>query len=344
MVGPFRLTGGADPSSLARVRIFVIAALLGAGCTGEIMAGDDVGDDDASIEILAPAAGSQHVRDVLAVDGWLTAEVPLAVRAAGADAIEIALGDEVLGAPDDAGALTAQLHALGVQTLTARALRDGAVIAEDTVDVEVIDPTVADCHGWLDLYRLDWEVGPDSAGVDDPIRLTLPANGMSYRYVSNTDPRSVFTVVHCELAVSLARAAPMLRARGVVEVADIGVYNYRCIGGGTPPDCPNGISQHAYAKAIDIAGLTIEDGTFYSVNDDWVIDPDPEDTCLAPTEPGADTFLHQTICELKQAGVWNIVLTPNYNDAHRNHFHVDLTPGGDFIERGPLVDSGPDDL
>ena len=45
------------------------------------------------------------------------------------------------------------------------------------------------------------------------------------------------------------------------------------------------------------------------------------------------TELHQLICELKAAGVWNIVLTPNYNDAHRNHFHVDLTTDSDFIKR-----------
>jgi hypothetical protein len=39
--------------------------------------------------------------------------------------------------------------------------------------------------------------------------------------------------------------------------------------------------------------------------------------------------------------VWNIVLTPNYNADHRNHFHVDLTPGSDFIERrvgDPIAD------
>ena len=141
---------------------------------------------------------------------------------------------------------------------------------------------------------------------------------------------------------------------GKVEVADIGVYNYRCIGGeGTPPDCPRGMSQHAYAKAIDLAGFTLDDGSYAEVKTDWVIDPDGEPTCEAPAEPGADQWLHDTICALKRAGVWNIVLTPNYNADHRDHFHVDLTSGADFIERqlgGPAlpamvsVDVGPDDL
>ncbi|MCA9692176.1 MAG: extensin family protein, partial [Myxococcales bacterium] len=30
--------------------------------------------------------------------------------------------------------------------------------------------------------------------------------------------------------------------------------------------------------------------------------------------------------------IFHIILTPNYNDAHYNHFHVDLTPGSMFYE------------
>ena len=30
--------------------------------------------------------------------------------------------------------------------------------------------------------------------------------------------------------------------------------------------------------------------------------------------------------------IFNIILTPNYNAAHYNHFHVDLTPGGDYYD------------
>jgi hypothetical protein len=137
----------------------------------------------------------------------------------------------------------------------------------------------------------------------------------------------------CNLINSLVNAAPFFAARDIVEVSDLGIYNFRCIGGGTPPDCPNGISQHAFATAIDLAGFTQSDGTFSSVNDDWVIDPNAEETCDAATNPGKDAFLHELICDLKGAAVWNIVLTPNYNADHRNHFHVDLTPDSDFIEK-----------
>jgi hypothetical protein len=189
-------------------------------------------------------------------------------------------------------------------------------------------------------------VGPNNQGVPDPVTLTPPINGMPFRYLGNANPRATF-FMDCSLARSLLEAAPYLRERGIVEATDIGVYNYRCIGTGTPPDCPSGMSQHAYAKAIDLAGFTDGDGNFYSVNDDWVIDPSTEPTCSAATADDKDAFLHELICELKANGIWNIVLTPNYNAAHRNHFHVDLTSGSNFIRKlgpdsAPDVDHGPD--
>jgi hypothetical protein len=75
-----------------------------------------------------------------------------------------------------------------------------------------------------------------------------------------------------------------------------------------------------------------------------VIDPDAEATCTAGTEDAKDSWLHRLICELKAAEVWTIALTPNYNASHRDHFHVDLTPGSDFITRARGgLDVGPDD-
>ncbi|MBZ0232832.1 MAG: extensin family protein [Deltaproteobacteria bacterium] len=308
-----------------------------AGCTGTIDGGDD--DDGSSGEVtlafVTPAANATFVRDTLEPqDGWRAATVDVELAVGGSPAtIELAAGDLALGAIDASGRGQFTLIDAGALTLTATA-RDaaGAALATATVDVMVGDPDVATCREWLDLYGVTYTVGPMNAGVPDPVTVTTPVNGMVYRYSASTNPRATF-FMDCSLARSLVLAAPHLRSRGIVEVADIGVYNYRCIGGGTPPDCPNGISQHAYAKGIDIAGVEDAQGTFYSVNDDWVIDPSTEKTCEAATSNEKDAFLHELICAIKADKVWNIVLTPNYNDAHRNHFHVDLTTGSDFIRK-----------
>ena len=297
--------------------------LVAAGCSVDI--------EVASLSIIAPAPGSTHTRDTLASSGALVAPIGVEVDTGGDIArVAISAGDVVLG-DLDGGAFAAEVAQRGPVTLTAIAYNDdGVELLRGSVDVTIEDPAVADCTGWLDLYQLSYTSGPANPGIATPVTVMLPLSGIAYR-VSGAAAQRKTLYGDCTLMKSLAEAAPMARAHDVVEIVDMGIYNYRCIDQTkTPPNCT--MSQHAYAKAIDIAELVTGDGTRYSVLNDWVIDP-ADDTCTAATEGDKDSFLHDVICELKAAGVWNIVLTPNYNAAHRNHFHVDLTAGSDFIER-----------
>jgi hypothetical protein len=312
---------------------FIIVAVVGlAGCSVEV--------EVASLSFVSPAPGSSHLRDQLATSGALVANVGVEVDAGG-DIARVALtaGDTPLGDFAD-GKLAAQFGAPGPLTLTATAFGDdGTELISTSVDITIDDPTIADCQGWLDLYQLDYTTGPENLGIADPITVTLPLSGVAFRYSGNTTQRKTL-YGDCTLMKSLAEAAPIVRAHDVQEIVDIGIYNYRCIDQTkTPPDCT--MSQHAYAKAIDIAALVTTDGTKYSVLDDWVIDSSA--TCTAETANDKDAFLHKVICELKAADVWNIVLTPNYNSDHRNHFHVDLTTDADFIKRVQSGESLPDD-
>jgi hypothetical protein len=316
---------------MRRGAFIIIAVVAASGCSVEV--------EVASLSFVSPAPGSSHVRDQLAVSGGLVANVGAEVEAGG-DVARVALsaGDVQLGDLVD-GKLPLEFAAPGPVTLTAIGFADdGTELISAAVDITIDDPAVADCQGWLDLYHLDYTTGPTNLGIEDPITVTLPLNGVGYRYSGNTTPRKTL-YGDCTLMKSLAQAAPIVRAHDVTEIVDIGIYNYRCIDQTkTPPNCT--MSQHAYAKAIDIAELVTSDGTHYSVLDDWVIDTTA--TCSAETSNDKDSFLHTVICALKADAVWNIVLTPNYNDAHRNHFHVDLTNDSDFIKRthdeAPLLD------
>jgi hypothetical protein len=69
-------------------------------------------------------------------------------------------------------------------------------------------------------------------------------------------------------------------------------------------------SQHATANAIDIAGFRLADGRSISVLADWG-KPTAEGQFLAAARDEA--------CSL-----FNIVLSPRYNELHANHFHLDL--------------------
>ncbi|MGN7935930.1 extensin-like domain-containing protein [Pseudomonas sp. 22447] len=71
-------------------------------------------------------------------------------------------------------------------------------------------------------------------------------------------------------------------------------------------------SQHATASALDIAGFRLADGRAISVLRDW-----PKDNADA-------RFLRQArdgACDM-----FSVVLSPDYNAAHRNHFHLDVGP------------------
>ncbi|WP_046071264.1 extensin-like domain-containing protein [Pseudomonas synxantha] len=70
------------------------------------------------------------------------------------------------------------------------------------------------------------------------------------------------------------------------------------------------LSQHASANALDIAGFRLADGRSISVLKDW------------PGEGDGARFLRQVrdgACD-----DFNVVLSPDYNAAHRNHFHLDM--------------------
>ena len=70
------------------------------------------------------------------------------------------------------------------------------------------------------------------------------------------------------------------------------------------------LSQHATANALDIAGFRLADGQRISVLGDWK-DSGDKGRFLRQVRDGA--------CKN-----FNTVLGPDYNAAHRNHFHLDM--------------------
>jgi len=75
-------------------------------------------------------------------------------------------------------------------------------------------------------------------------------------------------------------------------------------------------SEHATANAVDIAGFRLEGGGRISVLDDWDGD-EAKVRFLRDVRDGA--------CEL-----FATVLSPDYNEAHRYHFHFDQAERGSF--------------
>jgi hypothetical protein len=129
-------------------------------------------------------------------------------------------------------------------------------------------------------------------------------------------------VMQCPLAVRyviwerqvLQPAAEATFGSRVARLNDVGTYSCRRIYGQTDPGARP--SEHARANALDIGGVTLEDGRRVSVLADW-----PGD---GPRGPEGARFLRRIrdgACR-----VFSTVLTPDYNDAHANHLHLDGAP------------------
>lgn len=129
-------------------------------------------------------------------------------------------------------------------------------------------------------------------------------------------------VMQCPLAVRyviwdrqvLRPAAREVFGSPAARVENYGTYSCRRIYGKTGVnDRP---SEHARANALDVAAVRLADGRTVSVSRDWTGD--------GPAGPDGRRFLKR----LRDGAcrVFSTVLTPDYNEAHRDHLHLDGAP------------------
>lgn len=105
-----------------------------------------------------------------------------------------------------------------------------------------------------------------------------------------------------------ARAARQILGAELVRIDTFGSYACRNIAGS------GRLSQHAHANAIDIAAFVLDDGRRISVEQYWH---------SHGREREFLKVLHDSAC--KRFGT---VLGPDFNAAHRDHFHVDMSGQG----------------
>ena len=106
----------------------------------------------------------------------------------------------------------------------------------------------------------------------------------------------------------LQPAARRLLGTGVVRIEHFDSYSCRPIR--TARGISTRMSEHATANAVDIAGFVLADGRRVSVRGDWSGDG-PEAAFLRAARDG--------LCEW-----FNLVLSPDYNALHADHFHADM--------------------
>ncbi len=152
--------------------------------------------------------------------------------------------------------------------------------------------------------------------IEDPVWILAPVFGVDMKYYDGS--RTPRTLAACEMAHALGDTVEGLLEYDVSSILHVGTYNCRTIAG------TSSISRHGYADAIDFYGFEFTDGRSWTLIDDW-----EHDTTSFDTEAGR--FLYEIAQSWYDDWIWNIILTPNYNLAHDNHFHVDLSPGSHYV-------------
>jgi hypothetical protein len=126
-------------------------------------------------------------------------------------------------------------------------------------------------------------------------------------------------VLACGMALALASYERILQEEAqrvfqspVVRIEQIGTYNCRGI-----VRFKGVVSEHSYANALDLARFSFKNGKSVSVLGDF----DPGDG--PPAHPGGD-FLRGVSQRGQDEDVFSNLLTPFWDAAHNNHFHLDL--------------------
>jgi hypothetical protein len=138
------------------------------------------------------------------------------------------------------------------------------------------------------------------------------------RLVSAGGVRASYDRLTCEMAVALALwlehevqpLATEVLGQRVASVRSLGSYACRNIRGN--PFWGHRRSEHATANAADIAGFTLADGRTVSVRRHW------------KSEAAEGRFLREA--HARACSYFRAALGPDYNAAHRDHFHLDRGP------------------
>jgi len=175
-------------------------------------------------------------------------------------------------------------------------------------------PSGRQCLSSLGQSQVNFTPLPDQyfgAGCStiNTVRLSWLRSDDAHLQLANMGP------VTCSLASALEgwarfgvdRAARLTLGSPLARIDTFGSYNCRNVAG------TDHRSAHATANAVDIAAFVLADGRRISVKGNW-----------SDGTPAERNFLR--VVRTNACKRFAIVLTPDYNIAHHDHFHLEVGP------------------
>jgi len=183
------------------------------------------------------------------------------------------------------------------------------------------------CKAELAARKVSWKPAR-LPGIANPVEITGPLGGITYESYDRP------LIIDCSLAVSLDEAGRYMHALGFDKAFFSNAYSRRNVRGTNRP------SKHSFGLAIDIHWFIggDPDHTTLRIDRDYEQGLGDDVDCVGNplTQGGATLKILQ--CQLVRSGLFFLVLSPDYDDAHHDHFHLEAKPWG---ERSELRSSMP---
>ena len=149
--------------------------------------------------------------------------------------------------------------------------------------------------------------------IPTPVRIDGPIGGVLFSKEREGTP----LYVACELAVRLPSVASVLRDHHIREAIVLSAWRRQ----------PRS-SFHTFGLALDLSRFIRDDGSVLDVERDFVRDA-AHATCDGVDRSSAldpALALRALACDLADRAGLSTVITPEYNEGHRDHFHIDVRP------------------
>jgi hypothetical protein len=182
-----------------------------------------------------------------------------------------------------------------------------------------------------DKEKVFQKQGPTS-GIATPLRIAGPVSGVTFQVPPAKFP---YGRLDCRLALVILQMAPVLKSHGIESVRIDSFYRQ----GARLSGRRSKKSQHAYGLAIDLVSLrgrsaNMTEAATLDVKEDFrgkrgETPCGPKARLHLPKAASADdveraVLLRNVVCALGRSGMFHHILTPNYNQAHESHIHLDI--------------------
>jgi hypothetical protein len=195
------------------------------------------------------------------------------------------------------------------------------------------------CLGVLRSRGVEFQEGPALKGVRTPV--TLNGDSFSPRLRARAGRPAQ---MDCQLAVALFEARPIFESYGITELDFSGAYDYRNRRGSSR------LSAHA-------AGLAIDVHVFHGNARQYVVASNFERrpaawralelgkgglrSCVANARTASGRTLRSLACQLRLENAFRIIITPDDNWDHHDHFHLEAPPNFTSWMPQPMMAAGP---